>query len=153
MYLLYFSSFLGVFLAEQNHSAQVTPFPETFNFLSLWGYKAPALPHPKQTILKCHCNIWALQRKYWACQFSFPLLFPLPSYPPTSAGVFFPRRTSYMLLSWKIYLWQVIFSNNCKEKFMLSTYAILVCKKLSIITFPNCYCIFFNQKVTQLLCK
>ena len=66
---------------------------------------------------------------------------------------FFPKRTSYMLLSWKIYLWQVIFSNNCKEKFMLSTYAILVCKKLSIITFPNCYCIFFNQKVTQLLCK
>lgn len=67
-------------------------------------------------------------------------------------GCFFPKRTSYMLLCWKICLRQVIFSKNCKEKFILITYAILDCKRLSIITFPNCYCIFFNQKVTQLLC-
>lgn len=35
---------------------------------------------------------------------------------------------------------------------MLSTYTTLARKTLSIITSPNCYCIFINQKVTHSFC-
>ena len=128
------------------------PF-QRFSIFCLFGDKSPHPSSPKANNFEMPLQHLSSPEKILSMSVQFPFTIPTSFLSSHICRCFFPKKTSYMLLSWKIYLWQVIFSKNCKEKFMLSTYAILVCKKLSIITFPNCYCIFFNQKVTQLLCK
>lgn len=111
---LSFLSVTGNFLGWRQPLCQSHAPLETSNYVSLWGYKGPTLPHPKETILKCRCNIRALQRKYWAPHFNLPLLIPTSFL--SSYRCFFPRELPMCCCPGKHicdkYLPQIIVKNN-----------------------------------------